>query len=253
MSIPNFKHSSKDLYLSVHKSHIVGLLCSRNPLLISAFLCFFKHTFSLTFPFFSSAYRLPLKSNVEKMMPVLPNLSLKATQCTYIWQTQHGKCNSIWLRSKKCSLSPRTPTLVVAKGNYFNLFVKLSNHGDDSYNTSLSIQHPAGLSFSWMNLTGVTLNFKLRYHVLLRVTFYLSTCLLKWHTTEFIHQSMFTVTTGYVKRFYYAFCGNCMRSHTWSQMISLESGSVGLRTTIVRMIEIWCVELERSLQLCLSY
>ena len=124
---------------------------------LSAFLCFFKHTFPLTFPLFSSVYRFPLKSNVEQMTPVSPNLSSISTSCTYIWQTQHGKCNSIWLRSKKCSLSPRTPTLVVAKGNYFNLFVKLSNHGDDSYNTSLSIQHPAGLSFSWMTVAEVTL------------------------------------------------------------------------------------------------
>lgn len=124
----------------------------------SVFLCFFKHTFSLTFPFFSSVCRFPLKSNVEKMTPVSPNLSSISTSCMYIWQTQHGKSNSIWLRSKKCSLSLRTSTLLVAKGNYFSLSIKLSNHGDDSYNTSLSIQHPAGLSFSRMTVAEVTLN-----------------------------------------------------------------------------------------------
>ncbi|XP_030280885.1 integrin alpha-M-like [Sparus aurata] len=49
-----------------------------------------------------------------------------------------------------------TSTLLVAKGNYFSLSIKLSNHGDDSYNTSLSIQHPAGLSFSRMTVAEAT-------------------------------------------------------------------------------------------------
>ncbi|XP_073333208.1 integrin alpha-L-like [Pagrus major] len=49
-----------------------------------------------------------------------------------------------------------TPTLLVAEKKYFTLFVKLSNHGDDSYNTSLSVEHPLGLSFSWMTLEEAT-------------------------------------------------------------------------------------------------
>ncbi|XP_070775265.1 integrin alpha-L [Enoplosus armatus] len=43
-----------------------------------------------------------------------------------------------------------TPTLLVTENNYFNLSVKLSNYGDDSYNTSLTMHYPPGLSFSRM-------------------------------------------------------------------------------------------------------
>ncbi|KAG7238179.1 hypothetical protein INR49_031163 [Caranx melampygus] len=43
-----------------------------------------------------------------------------------------------------------TPVLLVSEDNYFNLTVTLSNHGDDSYNTSLTLYYPQGLSFSRM-------------------------------------------------------------------------------------------------------
>ncbi|KAG7486286.1 hypothetical protein JOB18_028599 [Solea senegalensis] len=49
-----------------------------------------------------------------------------------------------------------TPTLLVAEENYLNVMVKLSNHGDDSYNTSLTMYYPPGLSFSMMTLTEAT-------------------------------------------------------------------------------------------------
>lgn len=44
----------------------------------------------------------------------------------------------------------RTQTLLVSEDSYFNLLVKLSNYGDDSYNTSLTMYYPLGLSFSRM-------------------------------------------------------------------------------------------------------
>ncbi|XP_061536738.1 integrin alpha-D isoform X2 [Phycodurus eques] len=43
-----------------------------------------------------------------------------------------------------------TPTLLVAEDNYFNMSITIANHGDDSYNTSLTIHYPPGLSFSRM-------------------------------------------------------------------------------------------------------
>uniref|UniRef100_A0A4W6DAR3 VWFA domain-containing protein n=1 Tax=Lates calcarifer TaxID=8187 RepID=A0A4W6DAR3_LATCA len=49
-----------------------------------------------------------------------------------------------------------TPTLLVAEDNYFNVSIKLSNHGDDSYNTSLIMHHPPGLSLSRMILKEAT-------------------------------------------------------------------------------------------------
>ncbi|XP_040892769.1 integrin alpha-D [Toxotes jaculatrix] len=49
-----------------------------------------------------------------------------------------------------------TPVLLIKEDNYFNVSVKLSNHGDDSYNTSLTMYYPLGLSFSRMALTEAT-------------------------------------------------------------------------------------------------
>lgn len=45
-----------------------------------------------------------------------------------------------------------TPTLLVGDNNYFNVSVTLFNRGEDSYNTSLTIYHSQGLSFSRMSL-----------------------------------------------------------------------------------------------------
>ncbi|XP_019735483.1 integrin alpha-M isoform X1 [Hippocampus comes] len=43
-----------------------------------------------------------------------------------------------------------TPTLLVAEENYFNISITITNHGDDSYNTSLTMHYPPGLSYSRM-------------------------------------------------------------------------------------------------------
>nr|XP_057925143.1 integrin alpha-D isoform X2 [Doryrhamphus excisus] len=43
------------------------------------------------------------------------------------------------------------PTLLVAEDLYFTMLVTISNHGDDSYNTSLTFHYPPGLSFSSMH------------------------------------------------------------------------------------------------------
>uniref|UniRef100_A0A8C7ISX2 VWFA domain-containing protein n=1 Tax=Oncorhynchus kisutch TaxID=8019 RepID=A0A8C7ISX2_ONCKI len=45
-----------------------------------------------------------------------------------------------------------TSTLLVVDQSYFNVTIRLSNHGDDSFNTSLTLLYPPGLSFSMMHL-----------------------------------------------------------------------------------------------------
>lgn len=50
----------------------------------------------------------------------------------------------------------RTATLLVAEESYFNITITLSNHGDDSYNTNLSMYYPESLSFTQMTLIQVT-------------------------------------------------------------------------------------------------
>ncbi|RVE76583.1 hypothetical protein OJAV_G00009790 [Oryzias javanicus] len=49
-----------------------------------------------------------------------------------------------------------TPTLLVSEQSYFNISILLANKGDDSYNTSLTVLHSPGLSFSNMNVTKAT-------------------------------------------------------------------------------------------------
>ncbi|XP_074544283.1 integrin alpha-L [Halichoeres trimaculatus] len=61
--------------------------------------------------------------------------------------------NDTCIAELEVGLDFMTPTLLVAEGNYFNVSIKLSNHGDDSYNTSLTMHYPLGLSFSRMTLT----------------------------------------------------------------------------------------------------
>jgi hypothetical protein len=48
-----------------------------------------------------------------------------------------------------------TSTLLVVDQSYFNVTIRLSNHGDDSYNTSLTLLYPPGLSFAMMHLLKV--------------------------------------------------------------------------------------------------
>lgn len=99
-------------------------------------------------------YRFPLKNNVAKMNPALLSLKLTLRSC---------KSNSSQLWCWQCDVSIeiiknnadvlRSQTLLVAEDSYFNLFVQLFNHGDNSYNTSLTLFYPLGLSFSRMILT----------------------------------------------------------------------------------------------------
>uniref|UniRef100_A0A3Q3VZT2 VWFA domain-containing protein n=1 Tax=Mola mola TaxID=94237 RepID=A0A3Q3VZT2_MOLML len=66
---------------------------------------------------------------------------------------KHCRKNDTCIAELEVDFNFMKPTLLVAEDSYFNLSVKLSNHGDDSYNTSLSMHYPPGLSFSRMVLT----------------------------------------------------------------------------------------------------
>ncbi|KAM9363270.1 integrin alpha-L [Symphorus nematophorus] len=69
---------------------------------------------------------------------------------------RHCRENDTCIAELEVDFNFTTEYLLVADNSYFNLTVKLSNHGDDSYNTSLSMHYPPGLSFSWMTLTEAT-------------------------------------------------------------------------------------------------
>ncbi|XP_023135745.2 integrin alpha-D isoform X2 [Amphiprion ocellaris] len=69
---------------------------------------------------------------------------------------KHCRKNDTCIAELEVDFSFMTPTLLVAEDNYFNMSVKLVNHGDDSYDTRLTMNYPPGLSFSWMTLIEAT-------------------------------------------------------------------------------------------------
>ncbi|XP_061581094.1 integrin alpha-D isoform X2 [Cololabis saira] len=66
---------------------------------------------------------------------------------------KHCKKNDTCIAELEVDFSFISSTLVVKENNYFNVSISLNNHGDDSYNTSLTMFYPPGLSFSRMILS----------------------------------------------------------------------------------------------------
>ncbi|XP_034388003.1 integrin alpha-M isoform X2 [Cyclopterus lumpus] len=69
---------------------------------------------------------------------------------------KHCRKNDTCIAELDVEFNFMTPTLLVAEEQYFQVLVKLSNHGDDSYNTSLTMHYPRGLSFSRMTFKKAT-------------------------------------------------------------------------------------------------
>ncbi|XP_036940730.1 integrin alpha-L-like isoform X2 [Acanthopagrus latus] len=91
----------------------------------------------------------------DRTGPVL-NMDSKRQAVVEVPFEKQCRKNDTCIADLELTLQSLTPTLLVAKGNYFSLSVNLSNHGDDSYNTSLSIHHPVGLSFAQMTVAEST-------------------------------------------------------------------------------------------------
>ncbi|XP_056136216.1 integrin alpha-D [Lampris incognitus] len=64
--------------------------------------------------------------------------------------------NDTCIAELEVDFNSTSPTLLVVDQDYFNVTVSLSNIGDDSYNTSLILHYPPGLSFSMMNVVKAT-------------------------------------------------------------------------------------------------
>nr|XP_046258402.1 integrin alpha-D [Scatophagus argus] len=84
------------------------------------------------------------------------NVDSKQQAVTEIPFERQCRENDTCVADLKVDFNFMSATLLVAEDNYFNLTVKLSNDGDDSYNTSLLMQYPPGLSFSRMILAEAT-------------------------------------------------------------------------------------------------
>ncbi|KAM6941946.1 integrin alpha-L [Lycodopsis pacificus] len=91
----------------------------------------------------------------ERAIAVL-NIDSKMPANVEIPFEKHCRKNDTCIAELDVDFNFTTPTLLVAKDNYFNVSVKLSNHGDDSYHTSLTMHYPRGLSFSRMTLIEAT-------------------------------------------------------------------------------------------------
>ncbi|XP_031723040.1 integrin alpha-L isoform X1 [Anarrhichthys ocellatus] len=91
----------------------------------------------------------------ESAIAVL-NMDSKKPAIVEIPFEKHCRKNDTCIAELDVDFNFTTPTLLVAKDNYFNVSVKLSNHGDDSYHTSLTMHYPRGLSFSRMTLIEAT-------------------------------------------------------------------------------------------------
>ncbi|XP_060931013.1 integrin alpha-M-like [Limanda limanda] len=97
---------------------------------ITTFLIMPEYEWNDTIVMTVTEKRFPLKSNVQK--------------------------NDNCVAELEVDFNFMTPALLVAEDSYFNVSVKLSNYGDDSYNTSLTMHYLPGLSFSRMIITEAT-------------------------------------------------------------------------------------------------
>ncbi|XP_034739034.1 integrin alpha-M-like [Etheostoma cragini] len=93
--------------------------------------------------------------NSESASAVL-NMDSKTQAFVQVHFEKHCRKNDICIAELEVDFNFMTPTLLVAENKYFNVSVTLSNHGDDSYYTSLIMHYPPGLSFSRMTLTKAT-------------------------------------------------------------------------------------------------
>uniref|UniRef100_A0AAZ3RAF6 VWFA domain-containing protein n=1 Tax=Oncorhynchus tshawytscha TaxID=74940 RepID=A0AAZ3RAF6_ONCTS len=107
---------------------------------------------------------------IDTLSPIIIQLKFSQSQsqqegCTAILNTDsHTKAvvevpfeknckeNETCLAELEVDFNFITSTLLVVDQSYFNVTIRLSNHGDDSYNTSLTLLYPPGLSFSMMHL-----------------------------------------------------------------------------------------------------
>ncbi|XP_078121540.1 integrin alpha-M [Sander vitreus] len=84
------------------------------------------------------------------------NMDSKTQAVVQVPFEKHCKKNDICIAELEVDFDFMTPTLLVAENQYFKVSVKLSNHGDDSYYTTLTMHYPPGLSFSRMTLAKST-------------------------------------------------------------------------------------------------
>ncbi|XP_029537972.1 integrin alpha-X-like isoform X2 [Oncorhynchus nerka] len=107
---------------------------------------------------------------IDTLSPIIIQLNFSQSQsqqegCTAILNTdsptkavvevpfeKNCKENEACLAELEVDFNFITSTLLVVDQSYFNVTIRLSNHGDDSYNTSLTLLYPPGLSFSTMHL-----------------------------------------------------------------------------------------------------
>uniref|UniRef100_A0A4W5N5J7 Zmp:0000001082 n=1 Tax=Hucho hucho TaxID=62062 RepID=A0A4W5N5J7_9TELE len=91
-------------------------------------------------------------SQPEKQLNAILNTDSPTKAVVEVPFEKNCKENETCVAELEVDLNFITSTLLVVDQSYFNVTIRLSNHGDDSYNTSLTLLYPPGLSFSMMHL-----------------------------------------------------------------------------------------------------
>uniref|UniRef100_A0A4W5PEG2 VWFA domain-containing protein n=1 Tax=Hucho hucho TaxID=62062 RepID=A0A4W5PEG2_9TELE len=97
-------------------------------------------------------------SQPEKQLNAILNTDSPTKAVVEVPFEKNCKENETCVAELEVDLNFITSTLLVVDQSYFNVTIRLSNHGDDSYNTSLTLLYPPGLSFSMMHLLKVITN-----------------------------------------------------------------------------------------------
>nr|ASU50959.1 integrin alpha-L [Epinephelus coioides] len=92
----------------------------------------------------------------SKSASAILNMDSKRQAAVEVPFEKHCRKNDTCIAELEVDFNFMSPTLLVVENNYFNISVTLSNHGDDSYYTSLIMHYPPGLSFSMMALKKAT-------------------------------------------------------------------------------------------------
>ncbi|XP_071772136.2 integrin alpha-X [Centroberyx gerrardi] len=114
----------------------------------------FKHSVSMPKCVKNTLSPIRIKLNFSQPESETAILNVDSDRQTVVEVPFEKNCrkNDTCIAELEVDFNFTTSTLLVVDQAYFSVIVSLSNHGDDSYNTSLTLHYPPGLSFSMMTL-----------------------------------------------------------------------------------------------------
>uniref|UniRef100_A0A8C5F7V6 VWFA domain-containing protein n=1 Tax=Gadus morhua TaxID=8049 RepID=A0A8C5F7V6_GADMO len=115
----------------------------------------FNHSVSMPFCVYDTLSSVVIRLNYtqhesEKAANIL-NADSATQTATEVPFEKNCRTNDTCIAELEVDFTFNAPTLVVVNHNNFNVTLRLTNKGDDSYNTKLYLFYPPGLSFSMLN------------------------------------------------------------------------------------------------------